>query len=123
MRGLTLAVGTPSPGRVERGDRFDLDNEIGTRWQRRPGYGAARRLRTKIADEHIGVLSERVSVGHVGPRQDDVRHICPCGFEAGLNILADLFDLLAHVVFADDIAVFTDGHLPSYNHSSPGALD
>ena len=57
MRDLTLAVGTVSPGRVERGDRFDLDNEIGTRWQRRPGYGAARRLRTKIADEHIAVLS------------------------------------------------------------------
>ena len=58
----------------------------------------------RYAGENVGVLVERVGIGDVGARQDDVGRLCPCGLEAGLDILADLLDLRPHVALADDIA-------------------
>jgi hypothetical protein len=88
-------------GSVDDCDCLNLDEEIrtgGKRWYR--GYCADR---AEIAGEYVGVLVERVRIGNVGARQDDVGCLCPRRFEADLDILARLFDLRPHVALTDNM--------------------
>jgi len=66
---------------------------------------------------------ERVRIGNVGTRRDDVGCPYPCGFEAGLDILACPLDLRPHVTLANKIALLIDGQLPADIHSLAATLD
>ena len=108
-------------GSVDDCDCLNLDEEIrtgGKRWYR--GYCADR---AEIAGEYVGVLVERVRIGNVGARQDDVGCLCSRDFKADLDILACLLDLHPHVTFADDLALLIDGQLPADIHSPLATLD
>ena len=59
----------------------------------------------EIAHPHVLVLEVFVHVGDVGRGLDDVGERRAGGFERGLDVLADLLDLGAHVALADAVAV------------------
>src|SRR3954453_2532129 len=108
-------------GSVDGCDGLNLDEEIRT--SRKRWYGGHDVGRADIAGEYVGVLFERVSIGNVGTRHDDVGCLCPCGFEADLDILARLLDLRPQVTLADNMALLIHGPLRPDIRSSPAALD
>jgi hypothetical protein len=65
---------------------------------------AGRQRRAKIFHAHIDVLKECIDVGGEGLGADEVGEACARRGQRGLEILADLADLLAHVALAHDLA-------------------
>src|SRR5215471_3518399 len=90
---------------IDKGDRFDLDHRVGVGepadLDRRAGRGCG----TEIAQPHVAVLGEFRVVCDVGVRLDDVAQAGAGGFEASLDVLADLLDLGAHIALADTNAL------------------
>jgi hypothetical protein len=71
----------------------------------------------------VAVLGELLEIGHVGVGLDDVGEGGAGRLETGLDVLADLLDLGAHVPLADAIALWVAGQLPGDKDLPPGATD
>src|SRR6516164_2038167 len=78
---------------VDDSDRLDLDHRVGVGKAADLHRRAGRRGRAEIAQPHVVMLGELRVVGDVGIGLDDVGESGAGGFEAGLDILADLLDL------------------------------
>src|SRR3974390_1336346 len=94
----------PSGGAGDR-DRFDLDQEIRVR---EPAYfdrGAGRKRSAEIFHAHLDVTEKFVDVGGEGLGAHEIGEVCSGRGERGLEVLAYLANLPAHVTLADDLAV------------------
>src|SRR5580704_3284834 len=117
-------LGRGNPGSVvDEGDRLDLDHEIGAGEAADLDRRAGRRGGSEIAHAHLAVLGELLEIGHVGVGLDDVGEGGAGRLETGLDVLADLLDLGAHVPLADAIALWVAAQLPGDKDLPPGATE
>ena len=70
----------------------------------------------EIVVPDIDVFEELVDVGHEGRGLDQVVERGAGGFERVLQVLADLFDLRAHIAGADNVAVLVARQLAGNKH-------
>src|SRR6516164_285029 len=113
----------PRCSAVDDGDRFDLDHRVGVGQPADLDRRAGRRGVPEVAHPHIGVLGELRVIGDVGIGLDDVGQGGADGFEAGLDVLADLLDLGAHITLANAHPLRVARQLASNEDHLAGAAD
>jgi hypothetical protein len=74
-------------------------------------YRGAGRQRAEVFHTHVDVLEELLDIGDVGVGLHDVGKRGPRRGQRGLDVLADLAELRAHVAGSDDLAARSPGEL------------